>query len=380
MDGRAEPGEGGAARHRVQGFPALEQIGEAGGLPGQDRAQIGHRGERLFRRRPRQRLTSGGQERPGIILQTGRTPVPVRRQPPGDAGGLLPVRHLAAFQRADGPVQPLPVETLFGAGLGFQPGDGIALHETGLAIEPVDRGGDRGLVLQHLAHPAALGQKIAEPPGQIVRPAEQGELGQIVGEPPPARRRGGQNPVAHPVEQGAPVAILDHLEMGRHAGLQRKALEQRLAEGMDGLDAHAGRHIEAGREQGAGARHLRRIRPAPDYLAQVFAQFGLVPQRPRAQIAGDAPGHLRRRRPGEGQAQDARRRCAVQQQPQDAPGQHPGLAGAGAGADPGGDARPRGPALGAPGGPVRVRRLPRAGVVHPAASASAHSRMRARCS
>ena len=119
----------------------------------------------------------------------------------------------------------------------------------------------------------------------------------------------------------------------------------------------------------------------PMTLAQVPAQRGVVHQGPLAEPGRDPVDHLRRGGLGEGQAQDAGRRGAVQQQPQHAPGQHMGLARAGAGADPGRDIRFRGSGLGARGGPSGIAPRPGLrGAAHGSASASAHSRMRARCS
>ena len=86
-----------------------------------------------------------------------------------------------------------------------------------------------------------------------------------------------------------------------------EAFQQGLAESVDGLDAHAARHVQAGREQGAGAPHLVLVRRPSGRLAQVLAQVGVAHQRPFAEPPGDPVGHFRRRGLGEGQAQDARR-------------------------------------------------------------------------
>ena len=54
------------------------------------------------------------------------------------------------------------------------------------------------------------------------------------------------------------VALIHQLEMRRERGLQREAAQQRLAEGVDGADAHAAGQVQHLGEQGAGALAQRR--------------------------------------------------------------------------------------------------------------------------
>ena len=54
------------------------------------------------------------------------------------------------------------------------------------------------------------------------------------------------------VESFGAIALGHHLEMGRHAGFERKAAQDRLAEGMDGHDLHAAGHVEHGGKEPAG--------------------------------------------------------------------------------------------------------------------------------
>ena len=385
VDRRAEPGQCRAALRNAQRLLAVEKVGEPPRFPVQDFAKVGQFPDRRLCRQSGSRASVGFQEYSGVIVEQGRPCFFSGGQPFGNLRRLPNIRLAAGFQRPGRPIEFLAVEPPFGAGLGIERRLACAGVEAGGVVQAADGSRNRSFVLQQIAQPAALAEEFAEQCGQVVRPAERCEQRQFFGIRAAAGLGIGQNPVAHAVQQGALVALLDDPEVGRHAGLQREALEQGLAEGVDRLDAHTARHVQAGREQGAGARPFTRLREAADDFPQVFAQRLAVHQRPSAEPGGDPVGHLRRRGLGEGEAQDARRGGAVEQQPQDAPGQHMGLARAGAGADPGGDIRFRRPALGERGGPSGIGRRAgatagAAGAGHDAASASAHSRMRARCS
>ena len=131
-------------------------------------------------------------------------------------------------------------------------------------------------------------------------------------------------------------AVLEHAELRRHAGLEREAAQQRLAEGVDGLDAQAARRLERAGEERAGAGEpIGRDRLAGlAELAQRRAELGVVEHRPGPERPEQAVLHLGGRRLGVGEAQDLLRLGAGQQQPRDAVGQHAGLARAGVGRDP----------------------------------------------
>ena len=381
VDRRAEPGQRRAPLHDRQRLFAVVQGGEPGGFLPHDVEQARQRVGGLLRRRAGIGLPVRLQKCAGIVVETFGPRRVSGGQPAGDFRRLPGVRRTAVFQRPRRLREPIAVEPPFGAGLGVERRLARAGVEAGIVVEPADRRRYRRPVLQEVAQPPALAQELAEQCGEIVRPAERREQRQFFGIRAAAGFGIGQHPVAHAVQQGALVAFLDNPEVGRHAGLQREALEQGLAEGVDRLDAHAARHVQAGREQGAGARRLGRDRRPAGYLLQILAQRRPVHQRPAAEPGRDPVDHLRRRGLGEGEAQDARRGGAVQQQPQDAPGQHMGLARAGAGAGPGRDLRFRGPALRALGDPLGIRRRLLSGRRgHGSASTSAHSRMRARCS
>ncbi len=125
------------------------------------------------------------------------------------------------------------------------------------------------------------------------------------------------------------LALVERAEARRQFGLQRKSGQQLLAKTMDGLDAQpaAGRFQHFG-EQTPGI--VARLRPG--LLAQrlqVVEQVDLFHLHPGGQAIMDAVGHFRRARLGEGEAQDIFRPDPLQQQTEDARGQHMGLAGPG---------------------------------------------------
>jgi hypothetical protein len=158
--------------------------------------------------------------------------------------------------------------------------------------------------------------------------------------------RAGQDRLPRLGQQRRRIGILDDSELRGEPGFQRKRAQQGLAEGVDGADAHAAGMVQHPAEQIAGGIEVAPVRRPAEQGREPRRQRRLRLHRPAAEVAGQARRHLRRRRLGEGQAQDgARPRARRQQQPQHAIGQHLGLARPGRGADPGGGERIRGPAL-----------------------------------
>ena len=186
----------------------------------------------------------------------------------------------------------------------------------------------------------------------------------------------GQHLLARLLQQLRRRAFVEHLEVRRDARLQGKAPQERLAEGVDGQDLHAAGRVQHPREELPGAGQDGGIGRVVDQLAELLDQILLGQRRPARQAVGQAVGHLRRRRLGEGQAEDARRRGAVQHQAQYPVGQHLGLAGARRGGDPDRIAGPGRGALGGAGGGARIF----GGSAHPSSSPPApHSLTRDRC-
>ena len=154
-------------------------------------------------------------------------------------------------------------------------------------------------------------------------------------------------PVEDVLAQRLGLAVLEDAELRGGAGLQREAADQRLAEGVDGLDAQAARRLQRAGEEGAGACEIRR-----GALAQRVEGRGeraVGQHRPGAERAEQAVLHLGGGRLGVGEAEDLLRLAAREQQPRHPVGEDAGLAGAGIGGDPGGGRRVRGAELGAGG-------------------------------
>ena len=134
------------------------------------------------------------------------------------------------------------------------------------------------------------------------------------------------------------LLFLEHLEARRDAGFEREALQQRLAERVDGLDLQAAGRLQRAGEEAARPRQV--ARPLVQ-VAQGFPQFRVRRDGPFAQLGEQTTLHLRRRRFGVGDAKDGRRIGPAQQEPRDAGDQGPGLAGAGVRGDEGRNARVR---------------------------------------
>ncbi len=148
--------------------------------------------------------------------------------------------------------------------------------------------------------------------------------------------RAGEDGVAGCCQQLVGGALVHHVELRGEVRFQGEAAQQRLAEGVDGLDLHAAGAVHHLGEQPAGAGPHVGVGAVAGQVGEVVFQAGVGERRPAGQRVVDADRHFRRRRLGEGQAEDARRLGSGQHQAQHAVGQHLGLAGAGGGSDPDG--------------------------------------------
>ena len=144
------------------------------------------------------------------------------------------------------------------------------------------------------------------------------------------------------------VPVLDKAEVGGDAGFEGKAPQQRLAEGVDGVDAHAARQVEDDGEERPGAlpvgggRQHREIRERP-------VEVGVGEADPAAEPVLQAQRHLGGGVAGEGEAEDAARIDAREHEAEQPVGQELGLARTGGGGDEGGNGRVRGRLLVAAG-------------------------------
>ncbi len=153
----------------------------------------------------------------------------------------------------------------------------------------------------------------------------------------------GDHPLARLAQQRRGVRVLDDREIDRHAGLARKALQHRLAKGVDGVDLEPARRIERMGEKAPCPKLFGLRRAVIQKLEQIFFQPGLAGPRPSRQNPRHPVPHFGRRRLGIGQAQDCLGLRPVQQQPQYPAREHIGLARPRIGRNPG-----IGPRLGHP--------------------------------
>ena len=171
--------------------------------------------------------------------------------------------------------------------------------------------------------------------------------------------------------------LVEDGEFRRHVGFQREALQEALAERVDGLHLEPARRLDGGREQGARALDLGWRRLAGRELGEHVCELCLVHGHPLRQRVVDALRHLGRSGLGVGKGEDALGDGAGQHKAQRAQREHVRLAGAGVGAHPGGCPRIGRVAL----GPVRafeVGSVRRHGSTS-SSSATPHSATRARC-
>jgi hypothetical protein len=191
------------------------------------------------------------------------------------------------------------------------------------------------------------------------------------------RARPAEHRLARIAHQLGGAALIEHLEMRGDVGFERKALQQRLTERMNGLDLHAAGRIEHARKEPARLAAAILARPSTGQRAQIVAKPLVIERYPLRKAAGDPVRHLGGGRLGEGEAEDAFRRRAVEHQAQYAIGQNLGLACAGAGGNPDGLLRVRRLKLDVAGLPDDVghgrRHSP------PSVSLTDHSLTRARC-
>ena len=129
--------------------------------------------------------------------------------------------------------------------------------------------------------------------------------------------------------------VVEKLEMPGDVRFERKLVQDRFAEGVDGLDLQAAWRLKRLREEPPRANQPLARGRAPVEVADLRRERRIVQRGPRTQRLEDAVRHVRRRRSRIGEAQDARRVGAVQQQPDHTLRQDVRLARAGIGGHPG---------------------------------------------
>src|SRR5690606_32475459 len=118
--------------------------------------------------------------------------------------------------------------------------------------------------------------------------------------------------------------------------LQGKLMQDRLAEGMDGLDFQAAGCFKRAGKELTGPSQLSAIREFSLQLGDLLRQFGIAQPAPFGKISEYAVRHVGRCRPRIGQAKYLGRVRALEKQPYDPLRQDMRLARAGIGRHPGG--------------------------------------------
>ncbi len=111
-----------------------------------------------------------------------------------------------------------------------------------------------------------------------------------------------QHAAARLRDQFARCLLVEHVERRRHAGLQRKARQHVLAEGVDGEDLQAARRLQRLGEQPPRLLHVFRPAEVGADILYFALQVLVRKHRPFAELLEQPPLHLRRRRLGVGQA------------------------------------------------------------------------------
>ncbi len=285
----------------------------------------------------RQRLAHDpllGQELLLVALEGGGAPLG-SGQPFGDRPGARAIALRAERERFGGGGEPALVEGACAAGAAQDARDGHPRPQA----EPAPDRGDGALeparLLDRAREPPALARDLGHERMEAVFVEMAGHHGERRGElVVVAAPRMGQHLVARRLHELGGAALVHHLEMRREPRLERKAPQYRLAEGVDGLDLEPAGRVDHAGEEPPGALQQIALRRHAGEPGQVGGEPRVRHRRPVAEAECDAVRHLRRRRLGEGEAQDAGRRRAGEQEAQHAAGEHGRLAGAGRGRDP----------------------------------------------
>ena len=343
--------------------------------PGERTARLAHHDRGPRRAQPLQPLGLRGEDRPGVAAGLGGRGLGNQRLPSlalvRQKDALIRRQHLAAALRLGAPRVDHRAALAIGVRSGGEgSGDG-AQSSLVAGIGSAEFGSQalRGCFERHAQRRRELVAQRAVPggqgPAQLAalageRPHQLGKalLGGIVGDDGERLGKGrvasaarGDDHLLGGLGQRLPgAALLDHREFGRYPGLERKAAQQGLTEGVDRGDLDAARGVEHPREQLARAGDQRLVRKLSGQLHQRLRQRAGRHRRPFRQPGVEPVRHLGRSGAGKGQAQHAGGIGAVEHQPQQPLGQHRGLAGPGRGRDPDRAARPGGAPRGLGGG------------------------------
>ena len=284
--------------HHRKGHAALLYDEQALLLPGQHLGNIGRGLANRFCRQGFARVALLGDEYLAISFQPIAACGFVAGQPVGDQLAARDVGLGALGERRRGVDELRALEGALGAGRHDQVGVAFAFPDA-------QHAGYRGIriIAKYTSKSVARIFQFAHQLEKTILADLRRDGGQRGGERLILALAGmAQQAVLRLVEQFARRAFIGDGKMRRDAGLKWKAPQQRLAKSVNGEDFHAARGIEHFGEQHAGAAEFGVLGGALEQFAQGHIQYFIGRGGPLAERAGDADGHLRRRRAGKGQA------------------------------------------------------------------------------
>ncbi len=297
-DVEAEPQQRQRALDQGGAGDAIEHRGQTLGLLAQHVLDVGHGHGRGLAREPFQDRALVGEEHLAVRSQPLRPALRIG-QPLGNQRGARDVGLAAPGQGPCGRGQGRRIECRFETGTARQFARRVVGRAAQLARQPLAQASQPGLVADARQQPGPFAEQLGHQLGILGDrdPAGDGSerVGQIGRRVRPCQRL--HLLVLGVAQQRLRVALVQHLEARRDARLQREALEQRLAEGVDGQDVDAARRVEHAREQAAGDDALGRFGRAVDQLGDLLVELGVRRSWPSGRAGRPAGCASRPRRP-----------------------------------------------------------------------------------
>ena len=234
------------------------------------------------------------EESSAVVVETGDSYGGTCRKPIGDSASARLVPLLGALQKCSRCLaQGGGIERRIAHARRQDGGSSFAFAQT---KSDTQRGNGRRksiMTPQQILDPAAGANDIADQIGKVLLVQLFADMAESPGELRVLLFAGFfQQFIACLQQQFAAPRFVEQLEMRDDACLDRKAAQQRLAEGMDGHDAHAPRRIEDAGEQAARQLALLVIRRAAENAVQRVGQFLFRHDGPMREILGNAVRHF----------------------------------------------------------------------------------------
>ena len=241
----------------------------------------------------------------------------------------------SSLKRCQPAHQAIPVKGIIGKGLGQ---NGFIIKPNGHAKRLIDR-------IAHAFGPAQIGQHALQATtfaGKLAHDLAKGTFADLT-----SHDRQGMGQIIITAGSGecqdlflhighgfSGCAIIHDFKMRRQTGFQRKAAQQRLAEGMNGLDFHSARCIQHTGKKLARADGFVATGCCTGKVGEIGLKVAILHRGPQTQSFIHTVGHFGRRGLGKSQTKNTMRLGARKHQAQDAIRQHLGLAGPGRGRHP----------------------------------------------